>query len=178
MKKLTLLFLILAVLMISGCNENKKDGYPPEAENDKIYTTIGGKKNAYQTKAGLHRGDGYTLALPVDTYRYEKDYDDGNLEEKWEHKKKENVQITVTTYKNTDAIEARSKFLRENDDYIFEDLMGYSLCGIEPDGDVLWFNLHESNSDVFIISWEYPKNTSEELQKELSTIAQTFKLEE
>ena len=48
MKKLTLLFLILAVLMISGCNENKKDGYPPEAENDKIYTTIGGKKNAYQ----------------------------------------------------------------------------------------------------------------------------------
>ena len=56
--------------------------------------------------------------------------------------------------------------------------MGYSLCGMEPDGDTLWFNLHISGETVYIVSWEFPKNTSEDLQKELSSIAGTFTLAE
>ncbi len=34
------------------------------------------------------------------------------------------------------------------------------------------------NGNVYIVSWEYPKNTSEDLKKELSDIAQTFNLAE
>ena len=56
--------------------------------------------------------------------------------------------------------------------------MGYSLCGIEPDGDVLWFNLYESNGAVYIVSWEYPKNTKEDLKDELASIVKSFKLAE
>ena len=171
MKKITLILLMITLLMITGCKDNKKNLYLPEAKNDKIYTTIGGENET-------HQGDGYTITVPTKNYRYEKDYDDGAFEEKWEYTKKDDVKIKVRTYKNSDEITARGKFLKDNEDYIFEDLMGYSLCGMEPDGDTLWFNLHVSDETVYIVSWEFPKNTNEDLQKELSIIAGTFTLAE
>lgn len=149
----------------------QKNLYLPQAENDKVYTTIGGGNET-------HQGEGYTLTIPTKNYRYEKEYDDGALEEKWEYTKNDDVEIKITTYKNSDELSAREKFLRENEDYIFEDLLGYPLCGQELDGDILWFDLCESDGTVYIVSWEFPKNTSEDLQKELSNIAGTFTLAE
>ena len=61
-------------------------------------------------------------------------------------------------------------------DYIFDDFTGYPACGREYDGDTLWFNMFEAEGKVYIISWEYRKNTDDALQKELSDIAGTFKL--
>ena len=43
MKKITLILLMITLLMLTGCKDNKKNLYLPEAENDKIYTTIGGE---------------------------------------------------------------------------------------------------------------------------------------
>ena len=125
-----------------------------------------------------HKGESYTIIIPSKDYRYEKDYDDGALEEKWEYTKKDDVEIKVTTYKNSDEISARTKFLKDYDEYIFEDLLGQSLCGQELDGDTLWFNIHISGETIYIVSWEFPKNTSKELQNELSSIAGTFTLAE
>ena len=170
-KKIILILMMVFLVLITGCKDSKKNLYLPESENDKIYTTIGGADKS-------HKGESYTISIPTKDYRYDKDYDDGALEEKWEYTKKDDVQIKVTTYKKSDEISARNKFLREYDDYIFEDLMGYSLCGQEIDGDTLWFNLHVSGETVYIVSWEFPKNTSEDLQKELSDIAGTFTIEE
>ncbi len=171
MKKLTLILLVITLLAVSGCRDNRQRNiYRPEAKNDNIYTTIGDTK--------MHQGEGYTLTVPSKNYRYEKDFDDGALEEKWKYTKKDDVEIKVATYKNSDEISARGKFLRDNDDYIFEDLSGYPLCGTEFDGDALWFTLYESNGTVYIVSWEYPKNTGEELKTELANIAKTFKLAE
>ena len=171
-RKITLIMLIVIILMITGCKDEKQNNlYLPEAKNDKIYTTIGGKDDK-------HKGDGYTITVPVKDYHYEKEYDDGVLEEKWEYTKNDDIKIKVTTYKNTDEITARGRFLRDNDDYIFEDMTGYSLCGQEPDGDTLWFNIHISGKTVYIVSWEFPENTSKDLQKELSSIAGTFTLSE
>ena len=76
MKKISLLLLVLIMLVISGCKDDKKNLYLPEAKNDKVYTTVGGKKEE-------HQGEGYTITIPSKNYRYEKDYDDGALEEKW-----------------------------------------------------------------------------------------------
>ena len=160
------------ILVNAESNSDKpKNLYLPEAKNDKIYTTIGGGNET-------HQGEGYTIAVPDKNYRYEKEYDDGALEEKWEYTKKDDVEIKVTTYKNSDEISARTKFLKDYDEYIFEDLLGLSLCGQEIDGDTLWFNIHISGETVYIVSWEFPKNTSEDLQKELSSIAGTFTLAE
>lgn len=44
MKKLTLILLMITLLMITGCKDNKKNLYLPEATDDKIYTTIGGEE--------------------------------------------------------------------------------------------------------------------------------------
>ena len=44
MKKITLILLMITLVMITGCKDNKtKNIYLPEAKNDKIYTTVGGK---------------------------------------------------------------------------------------------------------------------------------------
>ena len=166
--------LVLTLIMIAGCMVNKKNIYHPEAKNDNAYTTINDEK---EKEYGFHSGEGYSLTVPIESYRYEKDYDDGNLEEKWEHIKRDDVEIRVTTYENTDEITARKKFLRDNNDYIFEDLTGYPLCGTELDGDTLWFHLYEANGNVYIVSWEYPKYVDESIKAELSDIANTFKLE-
>lgn len=96
------------------------------------------------------------------------------MEEKWEYTKKDDVEIKVSTYKNSDEISARTKFLKEYEDYIFEDLLGYSICGQELDGDTLWFNLHVADKTVYIVSWEYPKNTKDDLKTKLANIASTF----
>ena len=165
MKKIIVCAIIVA---LTGCGNANRKQYLPEAQNDKIITSVGIS----------YRGDGYTIDIPEKDYRYERDFDDGGFEEKWEYKKGDDVQINVTSYKNTDETTARARFLRENKDYIFEDLMGYSVCGTELDGDTLWFNLHQSGENVYIVSWEYPKNTDEQLKMELSAIAETFKLAE
>lgn len=172
MKKIILVVLSVSLLLITGCEDIvKKDMYLPKAKNDKVYTSVGGGDE-------LHQGDGYTLTLPQKGYRYDKDYDDGTLEEKWEYTKKDDVEIKVTSYKGLDEETARNRFLRENNEYIFEDLSGYPICGTEIDGDTLWFDLHKEDEGVYIVSWEYPKNTSEKIQKELSDIALTFELKQ
>lgn len=168
------LILMVAVLFVAtGCKGVRERRYIPEAQNDKTYTEIGGGEKTQQ-----ENGMGYTINVPVDNYRYEKDYDDGAVEEKWERIRRDDVEIKVTTYKNTDEETAKRRFLREYDDYVFEDLTGYPLCGTEFDGDSLWFNLYVSEETVYIVSWEYPRNTDEELKTELAGIAETFKLSE
>lgn len=193
MKKFVLILTVLSmVFAIAGCNAGKKNLFLPEAKNDKIYTTIGGENENGQkqsekvnltvtvngekspVEAVMHEADDYSLYIPTKGYRYEKDYDDGNLEEKWDSITKDDVEIKITIYSGTDEIKARNRFLRDNDDYIFEDLMGYPLCGSERDGDVLWFDLHEANGNVYIVSWEYPKNTDDYTKAELAAIAESF----
>ena len=170
MKKITLILLMITLLMITGCKDNKqKNLYLPEAKNDKVFTTVGGERKP-------HKGEGYIITIPSKDYRYEKEYDDGALEEKWEYTKKDDVEIKVTTYKNSDEISARTKFLKEYDEYIFEDLLGQSLCGQELDGDTFWFNIHISGETVYIVSWEFPKNTKDDLETELANMASTFQV--
>ena len=69
MKKITLILVIIALLTIAGCKDDKqKNLYLPEAKNDKIYTTIGGESES-------HKGEGYTITVPEKDYHYEKEYD-------------------------------------------------------------------------------------------------------
>lgn len=169
MKKITLMLLMISLLMITGCKDNNpKNLYLPEAKKDKVFTAVGDENK-------VHQGEGYTITLPSKDYRYKKEFDDGALEEKWEYMKKDDVQIKVTTYKNSDERSARGMFLRENEDYIFEDLLGYPLCGQELDGDTLWFTIHVSGKTVYIVSWEYPNHTKDDLKTELANIADTFR---
>lgn len=174
MKRISIFFLIVSMLFVSGCTAREKNLYLPEVQNDKTYATVGGEK-AKPVDNNVYQGDGYTISIPSEGYRFERDYDDGNLEEKWDYLKGDDIEIKVTTYKNTNETDARRKFLRDNDDYIIEDLTGSPILGTELDGDSMWFAVYEANGDTYIVSWEYPRNTSEELKVELANIASTFK---
>ena len=88
--------------------------------------------------------------------------------------KKDDVEIKVTTYKNSDEISARNRFLKDNNEYIFEDLTGGEICGTDYDGDVLWFNVFSSGKNVMIISLKYPENIGEEIKNELWKIYGSF----
>lgn len=157
MKKIILLLFTLFFILLAGCNKNQI------TESNVSYS---------ETKA--YQGAGYSITVPDGFYRFEKDYDDGNLEEKWEHLKYDDVDIKVTTYKNIDEATALNRFLSDNDDFIFEDLTGSPICGTEPDGDTLWFTLYKSDTNVYVVSWEYPKYVDESIKKELSEISQSF----
>ncbi len=51
MKKITLILLIITLLMMAGCKDNKQNSlYLPEAENDKIFTTVGGDEEKEKTE--------------------------------------------------------------------------------------------------------------------------------
>ncbi len=187
-KTLLISLLFVLILTVSACQARSvgiiggADGptsilVTENNAGDEVNLTITTENGKEPVLAKLYKGDGYSIYIPKKGYRYEKDYDDGATEDKWEYTKRDDVSIEVITYKHTDEELAQKLFLRENDDYIFEDLMGYPLCGMEVDGDTLWFETHEINGNTYIVSWEYPKNASETIKSELSEIAKTFKTE-
>ena len=62
-------YILLAVSMVAFTGCQRKSKYVPEAQNDKVYTSVGTDKG--------YQGDGYTIRIPDKHYRYEKDYEDG-----------------------------------------------------------------------------------------------------
>lgn len=185
MRKLFLLVLACSLFLCS-CG---KQLYLPEAQNDYTFGVIGGADGPTSIIVGepsdvlenlktkIHVGEGYTIEIPEKGWEYEKEYDDGVLEEAWEYAKNDHAEFKVWTYKNSTEPKARSAFLRENEDFVYEDLMGYPLCGFEKDGlDVLWFHLYEQDGDVYIVSWEYSAAASDDSSILLSAIANSFTL--
>ncbi len=122
----------------------------------------------------LHKADGYTLFYPLKYFVYEKSYSDERLEEKWVHSTKRDVEFKVITYKNLDRITARDSFLKDNADYTFEDLNHSEPCGINSDGEQLWFRVADANDYVYIVSWKCPESAEDKIKTELWRMYETF----
>lgn len=185
MKKV-LLALTLLSLLLCACGEKRLS----QSQNGESNEIIGGADGPTSIIVGNsedilkeiatqeYQGDGYVINIPAEGFRYEKEFDDGVLEETWESTENDHAELKVSTYKNTSSETAQAAFLKEHDDFIFEDLMGSPLCGFEADGnDVLWFHLHEKNENVYIVSWEYSALASDNSSKILAALANTFRAE-
>jgi len=176
MKRLALYFLLAAmVLSFVGCAEKTKDKILQEAKNDHTMATVGGN-TVSTTDWRAYPGDGYRISIPKSGFHYEFDFDDSVFEETWEAIAGDDAQVQVTMYKNSDETSARGRFLREHEDYVFEDFTGETHCGTERDGDTLWFRVYPSEGAVYILSWEYTKNTSDDTVAVLNAITKTFEL--
>lgn len=171
MKNISICILMIGLLILGGCNTREKYQYLPEEKNDHIFTVIGGDDSK---KENLHQGDGYSIRIPAKGYRYEKEIEDGFLEESWEYTKKDDIEFQIITYHDMDVVAAKKHFLNEKREYRIEDEMGSPVLGTDFDGDVMWFQIKETTDNIYIISWEYSKNTKESIQKELSDIAESF----
>ena len=131
--------------------------------------------------ATLHIGQGYSMYIPNEGWRLEKDVDDGIPEDTWESIVNDDVELTVSHYAGKTTMEARDAFVRD-EDYVFEDLMGGELgdplIGMDEDGDYLSFMVAQGADTVYVISWEYPAEAAEGFGARLGQIANTFRVME
>ncbi len=185
--KLRNLFLLAGVLLtaasVAGCgntggNSSPNQSNPQSGRAEKVNLTVSSNGEREPVAATLYQGEGYSIYIPDSGFRYERDFDDGAREELWESITNDDAKVKVSLYKNTTEDAARSAFLRENDDYIFEDLTGEPLVGTESDGDELWFSVVPRGADAYVVSWKYPKRAKESLGTVLAEIAGTFKINE
>lgn len=129
--------------------------------------------------ATLYLGQGYSIYIPDEGWRLEKDTDDGIPEDTWESTVNGDVELTVSHYSGKTWAEARDAFVRDKD-YVFEDLMGGELgdplTGMDEDGDYMSFMVAEGADAVYVISWEYPAEAAEGFGARLGRIADTFEI--
>ncbi len=181
------LFIIVGVfaLLLSGCfgrgNDNKTGN---EDLSGNIYISQRDEKSeiAFEGEeapvpTSLYTGNGFSIYIPDDEFKKGMDFDDGILEDYWESKANEDAEIHVSVYSGVTSEKAQEHFLKENDDYIFEDLVGMPLCGQEKDGDTLWFFVSSNENNTYIVSWKYPASVADTLGARLAKIAETFQVE-
>ena len=162
---------ILLTLLLSGCGGTKTtaekapapESQPPAAEQtapagadrsptaaelgreDRAVLEVTVEGETEDAPAALIIGQGYSLYIPEEGWRYEKDLDDGVAEDTWESILNGEVELEVRQYpaspgRTPDAVKAA--FVKGRD-YVFEDLMGGGLgdplAGVDEDGDFLSF---------------------------------------
>ena len=211
MKRMILSCTLLA-LLLSGCGGTKAvegnapaaESQPPAAEQaapnngtdrDLTAAELGREERTVlemsvegeteEVIAELFIGRGYSLYIPEEGWRHEKDADDGTLEDSWESTVNDEVELEVRRYParlNESLAEVKADFTRDRD-YVFEDLMGGELgdplTGMDEDGDFLSFMAAQSgDGTVYVISWEYPAEAAEGFGTRLALIANTFQLTE
>jgi predicted small lipoprotein YifL len=173
MKRLTIYFVLAAMLVsLTGCG--KKHEFLPDARNDYTYRTVG-EMTVPTTDWVAYPGNGYHISTPPSGFYYETDFDDGAFEESWDVIADDDACVKVTMYQNMDETDARGMFLREHEEYMFEDL-GETQYGSEHDGDSLCFRVYPTENSVYILSWEYTSRTSDDTIAILNTIANSFAL--
>lgn len=210
MKRMILAGVLLA-LLLSGCGGTKTtaekapaaesqtpaaeqtapagaDRNPTAAElgrEDRTVLEMTVEGETEEVPAVLFIGQGYSLYIPEEGWRHEKDLDDGTAEDTWESTLNGEAELEVRQYpvypdRTLGAVKAA---FVEDRDYVFEDLMGGSLgdplTGVDEDGDFLSFMAAEgADGTVYVISWEYPAEAAEGFGTRLAQIANTFQLME
>jgi len=199
MKTKILLLLTALLFMLCGCGRKdtaqrpEGEETPPQAqppagqhasespadERKDITFRIEGEEETVRTLR--HTGEGYSIYIPEEDWRFEREEDDGIIEERWESLRNDDVELTVRTYPvYPDASVETTKlaFLRESG-YVFEDLTGGTpgdpLVGREADGDYLCFVAAEgAGGATYIVAWEYPAEAAEGFGVRLRVMADTF----
>lgn len=164
------------------------DGQSPAAEPHRAERTvleISVEGETEEVPAVLFAGQGYSLYIPEEGWRHEKDMDDGVAEDIWESTVNDEVELEVSRYPaaaNAALADVKAGFAKACG-YVFEDLMGGDLgdplTGMDEDGDFLSFMAAQSaDGAVTVISWEYPAEAAEGFGTRLALIANTFQLTE
>lgn len=210
MKRMILAGVLLA-LLLSGCGGTKTtaekapaaesqtpaaeqtapagaDRNPTAAElgrEDRTVLEMTVEGETEEVPAVLFIGQGYSLYIPEEGWRHEKDLDDGTAEDTWESTLNGEAELEVRQYPvyPDRTLEAVKAAFVEDRDYVFEDLLGGSLgdplTGVDEDGDFLSFMAAEgADGTAYVISWEYPAEAAEGFGTRLAQIANTFQLME
>ena len=211
MKKLLLTGVLTLTLVLAGCGQTQttapekpaddgqavqepeasqtgasEDRNPTAAELDREETaklTMSVEGETEEIPATLSIRQGYSIYIPDEGWQLETDHnDDGAIwEDQWESVHNDDVELGVRCYADMTAAEARERFARDEDDYLFEDLtggeLGDPLTGVDTDdNDVLSFMAAEKDGSAYVVYWKYPAEAAEGFGARLPVIAETFQL--
>lgn len=137
-----------------------------------------------EVPATLRIRQGYSIYIPDEGWQFDSDvYEDGAIwEDQWESVHNDDVELAVRCYAEMTAADARECFLRDEDDYVFEDLLGGEL-GKTPltgtdleDGEKLAFVTAEKDGNTYVVYWKHPVEATEGFGTRLPIMAETFQL--
>ena len=125
--------------------------------------------------ATLYIGQGYSIYIPDEDWRLEKDVDDGIPEEKWESTVNDDVELRVLHLGEKTLEEAKAWVTAEEDDYrLIEDKQGGLGGTDEKDREMLEVRFYPSGSQMYAVLYEYPMEAAEGFGARLGQIAETF----
>lgn len=143
-----------------------------EEKKDMVFTVEGTEETVPVT---LYIGQGYSIYIPDEGWRLEKDVEDGIPEEKWESTVNDDVELRVLHLGEKTLEQAKAWVTAEEDDYrLIEDKQGNLGGTDEKDREVLEVRFHPSGSQMYAVVYEYPMEAAEGFGARLGQIAETF----
>lgn len=151
-------------------------------ETAKLNITVEGATE--EVPATLTIRQGYSLYVPDEGWQFDSDvYEDGAVwEDQWESAFNDEVELAVRCYAEMTAVQAKERFARDEDDYLFEDLAGGELESVpltgvdQKDGEYLSFRAAEKDGNAYVVYWKYPAEAAEGFGARLAAMAETFQL--
>ena len=125
--------------------------------------------------ATLYIGQGYSIYIPDEGWRLEKDVDDGIPEDTWESTVNHDVELRVLHLGEKTLEQAQEWVTAEEDDYrLIEDKQGGLGGTDEEDREVMEVRFYPSGSQMYAVLYEYPMEAAEGFGAQLGQIAETF----
>lgn len=129
--------------------------------------------------ATLYIGQGYSIYIPDEGWRLEKDVDDGIPEDTWESTVNHDVELRVLHLGEKTLEQAQEWVTAEEDDYrLIEDKQGGLGGTDEEDREVMEVRFYPSGSQMYAVLYEYPMEAAEGFGARLSQITETFEVME
>lgn len=206
MKKRYLVWTLLLALVLSGCGQKPETQLPakeePVAEQPAAETPaktlpaedrnptaaelgreekkdlmfmVEGMEEA--VPATLYIGQGYSIYIPDEGWRLEKDVDDGIPEDTWESTVNHDVELRVLHLGEKTLEEAKAWVTAAEDDYgLVEDKQG-GLGGTDPeDQEMMEVRFYPAGNQMYAVLYEYPVEAAEGFGTRLGVIADTFEI--
>ena len=127
--------------------------------------------------ATLYIGQGYSIYIPDEGWRLEKDVDDGIPEDTWESTVNHDVELRVLHLGEKTLEQAQEWVTAEEDDYrLIEDKQGGLGGTDEEDREVMEVRFYPSGSQMYAVLYEYPMEAAEGFGARLSQITETFEV--
>ena len=147
-----------------------------EEKKDLVFMVEGTEETVPAT---LYIGQGYSMYIPDEGWRLEKDMDDGVPEDTWESTVNHDVELRVLHLGEKTLEKAKAWVTAAEDDYrLIEDKQG-GLGGMdEEDREVMEVRFYPSGSQMYAVLYEYPMEAAEGFGARLAQIAETFEVME